>query len=281
LRLLAESNKNWETAGEVSRLSGLYDSEEYGAGAFVVHAAGSASTQLGLDVSYRDYPNYREPGTGSPIKDAWWTRLSLKHRDRISDDKVVTLNGWVGWRQYTDALVVNLNGQGGGPGSYGGSQVDIPGTVDLGLAWRLDPEWALDLGVGSDFTWSDQNLLDINAAPVQPVPGVDNELAWRVDLGLLWQGQRWQSHLGYEVLQRFTSHPIQDPDAAYTLGEQTDMEHGLTWSLSRALTPSLRAELNASMRWVMSNQEYSPQSPASYRYQNVTLGLEYGYTGKP
>jgi hypothetical protein len=31
----------------------------------------------------------------------------------------------------------------------------------------------------------------------------------------------------------------------------------------------------------MSNQEYSPQSPASYRYQNVTLGLEYGYTGKP
>ncbi|HTB33711.1 MAG TPA: hypothetical protein VK842_02500, partial [bacterium] len=58
-RALAQDGKNWETNGEIARMQGLYDYEEYGGGVLLQRDTPTQSTHLNLDLSWRDYPYYR------------------------------------------------------------------------------------------------------------------------------------------------------------------------------------------------------------------------------
>ncbi|HXC64385.1 MAG TPA: hypothetical protein VNZ67_08505, partial [bacterium] len=181
-RVLAQDGKNWETPGEIAKMQGLYDNEEYGGGLLLQRDTAAMSTHASLDLSWRDYPYDRSPasavltGTAGAILDAWWWKLALKHHDRLSDTKLLSINGWVALRDYTDAYVANADSSAGPVGVVmpGRLQRDVPGSLDVVLDWRLSQAWAADLGVGCDFLWSNQNLFDSTGSytGVTPYPGV-------------------------------------------------------------------------------------------------------------
>gem|GEM_PF-2944613 len=293
-RALAQDSKNWETSGEIRKMQGLYDDEEYGGGLLLQRDTASQSTHASLDLSWRDYPYYRSPasavlsGTAGAILDAWWWKLGLKHHDRLSDDKLLTVNGWVALRNYTDAHVVNVDSSAGSIGAQEGLQRDVPGSLDVALDWRLSYAWAVDVGVGWDVFWSNQNLFDQSGSynGVTPYPGVAiagayNSFATRLDPGLLWQREDWQAHLSGELLLRGTSKPIRWSNGVYTHSLESDTEYGLAFSGGRDLHwYHLRLVGNAAWRVVTSNQEFSQGQPAAYSYYNVSVGLEYQYASQ-
>jgi hypothetical protein len=289
-RALAQDSKNWETAGEISRMQGIYDYEEYGGGALLQRDSAAASTHVSLDLSWRDYPYDRSgvaaalSGTAGAVLDAWWWKLGLKQRDRLNDSTLLSVNGWVALRAYTDAYVVDAH-------DYvrvddADRQKDVPGSLDVALDRRLGKAWAVELDAGCDALWSNQNLYDQHGAytNISPpaggiwIPGVDNTFDVRLDPGLLWQEQPWQAHLNAELLLRNTSRPIRHGDGVYTHGLESDVEYGLGLGGSRDLQwGHLSLVGNAAWRVVTSNQEFDQGQPAAYSYFNVSLGLQYSY----
>jgi hypothetical protein len=290
-RAVAQNAKNWETAGEIDKMQGLYDYEEYGGGALLQRDTASMSTHLSLDLSWRDYPYDRAPvllsgtagGKDVAIQDAWWWKLGVKHKDRLSADKLLDVNGWAALRDYTDSYVVNVDSSTVGYGSpmldANHLQKDALGSLDVVLDWRVAQAWALDLGLGCDFLWSNQNLFDTNA--LVGIPGVDNTYDTRLDPGLLWQGGPWQAHLAGELLLRNTSRPIRVPSGAYTKGLESDVEYGLGLSAARDLHwYHLSLVGNAAWRVVTSNQEFEQGQPYAYSYYNLSVGLQYLYASQ-
>jgi hypothetical protein len=298
-RVEAQQTKNWETADEIAKMQGIYDDEEYGGGLLLQHDTKALSTHVSLDLSWRDYPYDRSPassvltGTAGAILDAWWWKLGLRHRDRLSDTQLLNISGWVAWRDYTDSYVQNVDPSVDKPGVYlpGRKQMDVPGSVDVDLDWRLTQSWALDLGVGCDFLWSNQNLFDQTGSYSSvttsgsslgvSMPGVYNSFDTRLDPGLLWQSQSWQAHFSGELLFRNTAKPIRDPDGVYTYGLQSDVEYGLGLGASRDLHwYHLSLVGNAAWRVVTSNQEFVQGQPYAYSYYNLSVGLQYAYASQ-
>jgi len=277
-RLLATHVWNQEALDETFG-QGVYDYEEFGGGLLLRKAAGSLDDQLNLDFSHRDYPNYHDPGadvTGDRnyyVKDSYFWRLGFRHRDRLSDDKVLTANVRLSERDYTDSYVVSdvdgtLTGQ---------KQNDLDANVDLGLAWRLGQAWSVDFGLGYDQLASNQNLFDTGVAPAQATENGDNFYDLRIDPGLHWLSGPWSAGATYELLLRQTNHYIQDPDGTYTEGLQADVEHGLSLSADRALGAGLKVRADFAAREVLSNQEFAHGTLASYSYYNAGLGLVYAW----
>jgi hypothetical protein len=305
VRAEAQQNKNWETNGEIAKMQGIYDDEEYGGGLLLQRDTSAESTHASLDLTWRDYPYYRYTGaiplslTGqsdgkdAAILDAWWWKLGLKHKDRISDTKLLNINGWVALRDYTDSYVVDADPSSGGYGSVqldsAHLQRDVPGSLDVDFDWRVAQSWALDFDVGCDFLWSNQNLFDTNGSYSDVtstpaglgIPGVYNSFDTRLDPGLLWQNQSWQAHFSGELLLRNTSKPIRVPDGVYTHGLESDVEYGLALGASRDLHwYHLSLIGNASWRVVTSNQEFEQGQPYAYSYYNLSVGLQYIYASQ-
>lgn len=289
-RILAEHVWNQDALGQALG-QGLYDYEEYGAGLILKREVAPLATELTLDGSYRDYPNYQVPGSdlteGKDYYqlDSWWWRAALRHRDQVGDGRLLTFAVRFSIRDYTDNYVVNQDGT----LDFGRKQVDYGAGAELDYAWRVTAAWGLDLGLGYDGNFSNQNYFDQTEANIDSfnvyTPNFEDYQDLRLDPGVHWVGQtalkNWYADVSYELLLRSTGIRIENPDGAYTDGLQADVEHGVNLTLGRLLGHGLRVHADLHARDVLSNQEFDRGALASYSYYNATLGLDYYWdTGK-
>jgi hypothetical protein len=274
VRALATHQWN-QDALDVPLGQGTYDFEEFGAGALLKKQEGPMESQLSLDVSRRDYPNFHDAlsylygGKNYYIKDSYFWRLGIRHKDRMSDTTLLAFDLHAGERDYTDSYVVQPDGT----LDLGRLQRDLNVNADLDLAWRLGARWSASLGLGYDLLSSNQNLYDQTANVYTPLG--DNYGDYRLDPGLNYLAGPWSAAATYELLLRNTMHYIQDPDGDYAQGLQADTEHALTLSLERSLGRGLKLRLDLSAREVLSNQKFNHGDLAAYSYYNGGLGLAY------
>lgn len=284
-RLLASWNWNQQTLNEAFG-DDIYDYQEFGGGLLLRRFVGSWDDLVNLDFSHRDYPNYHnvdgeyQAAIGNKdyyLKDSYFVNLTLHHRQRLSDDKVFTATVHLSERLYTDDYVVqdddslDLNER----------QQDLDSTVDLGLAWRLNPTWALNLGLGGDTNTSNQNTFDTSDATATSLgvftAGGENFEDLRLDPALRWVSGPWSAGAAYELLMRSNGRYIQDANGAYAEGRQADVEHGLSLDVERDLGDGFKVRLDGTARVALSNQAYAYPTPSNYSYFNAALGLVYNW----
>lgn len=274
VRALATHDWN-QDALDVPLGQGTYDFEEFGGGVLIKKAQGPLETQLSLDLTHRDYPNFHDDlsyateGKNYYIKDSYFWRLALRHRDRMSDSTLLNVDLHASERAYTDSYVL----QDGGTLDLGQLQKDLNINLYVDLAWRLGPQMSASLGLGYDLLSSNQNLWDSTAGVFTPLG--DNFDDYKLDPGLNWRSGPWSAAATYELLLRNTMHLIQDPNGDYDQGMQADAENALTLSLERALGAGLKLRLDISVRDVQSNQKFNHGDLAAYSYYNGGLGLAY------
>ncbi len=276
LRLDARRSMNVETVNEPFG-KGLYDFDEFVAGADWDGIVLELPVGIGVDASARNYPNYRRLGSeltrglNARVKDFVGVQTSLKAT--LKPVGKISVSLW--FKNYDDAYVTRVLD---GTLDLERRQADLYTTVGLDGETSLNPAWGLGWGLQWISNSSNQNTFDtINN---KALPNSQDYQVTRANTDLRWANEAWKASIGYSVSLRNLNRPVQTPSGALTSAKISDVENGLNLSLSHKLGGGLSWLNSASARYVSSNQQFESGIKPNYSFYNVTTGLSWDWQGQ-
>lgn len=289
--------KGWLTAkrtvnaekDDVAPYKGLYDYEEYAAGAGMdLKLEGPAEgLDLGLELQHRHYMNWRELGPQLTGDKNYYTKDY--NGMRASADLKGPKDGRLGWglglswlgRFYTDNYLYDVAPNGQVQGSVTPSKNPLRAEhfwrAALDAGYALAPGWSLAADLGFDWNVSNMNHFDFafNQGTADfygyHSTGGGLRLAW-----LPWgpEGTRFSFRAG--LLNRvYTGRPIRHANGTYTEGKQADVEQDLRFDLDAPIGANFSVVGGASWLNVLSNQSLEAGVRNTYDLFGATLGLRY------
>lgn len=281
LRLSAHRDWNLETLGEAWG-SGFYDYDQYGGGAAFSLPAEllGFGLSVGADFGHRNYPNNHNIPAAAALTNG--KNYYLKDYSVISGEVVASfafLGMQLAYRPehqaYTDCYVVVK----GGTTDLDQLKSVLLQSLDLSLAVPLGGDLALDVSLNGSLNDSNQASFDLAANRF--IPDVEDYYTGGLNLSLplkgdaLWEGLG--ASMGYSLLLRQSQKPVQDSSGVYTSDKQSDVEHGFSLGIGKALPWGLRWVADGSYRIVRSNQGFERGSLNSYEHWQATTGFSYAF----